>query len=260
MTESLSYRAPALEKGLDILELVANETAPLTLSQVSEKLGRSKGEIFRMLQVLEERGYISRGPSGGFSVTNQLFMLGMVQPPIRSLLETALPHMQRLAEELWQSCHLVVASADEIVVIARVDSPGDVGYAVRLGHRRPIAESASGVVLFAFQPATHREKWLKRLFPRTSGLRQEFAARADKVRAAGYERAASLRVNTVTDLSAPIFQDERAIATITIPFMKEEPQKASIEETLRMLLDEAGAISRSLRFGSSSILTPNFTS
>ena len=55
-----SYTAPALSKGLDILELMTSETEGLSLGQVAEKLSRSKGEIFRMLTILEDRNYIYR--------------------------------------------------------------------------------------------------------------------------------------------------------------------------------------------------------
>ena len=51
------YRAPALEKGLDILSLLAGERTPLTLSGICQRLERSQGEIFRMVQVLQARGY-----------------------------------------------------------------------------------------------------------------------------------------------------------------------------------------------------------
>jgi len=152
MARLSKYRAPALEKGLEILELIARETVPLSLSEISQKLGRSKSEIFRMIVALETLGYIAR-PDGdeGYRITNRLFMLGMAQPPIRSLQDTALPVMQAVANTVMQSCHLVVPVDDEIVVIARVDSPGDIGYAVRLGHKRPINLTASGAALFAFQ-------------------------------------------------------------------------------------------------------------
>ncbi|HEY0800853.1 MAG TPA: helix-turn-helix domain-containing protein, partial [Steroidobacteraceae bacterium] len=35
------YRAPALEKGLDILELLASEAKPMSASAVVQRLGRS---------------------------------------------------------------------------------------------------------------------------------------------------------------------------------------------------------------------------
>ena len=53
------YAAPALDKGLDILELLASETEGLTRSEISRRLGRTVGELFRMMVCLEERGYIT---------------------------------------------------------------------------------------------------------------------------------------------------------------------------------------------------------
>ena len=44
-----TYSAPALEKGLDILELLAGEAEGLSQAAIAERLGRSTGEIFRML-------------------------------------------------------------------------------------------------------------------------------------------------------------------------------------------------------------------
>ena len=66
------YRAPALEKGLDVLELLSAHGQPLTPSQMSATLGRSVSELFRMIQVLEFRGYIEQS-SDGYRLTNRLF-------------------------------------------------------------------------------------------------------------------------------------------------------------------------------------------
>lgn len=103
------YRAPALEKGLDILERLAIATRPMTVNDIRAALGRSYGELFRMVQVLEHRGYIEQDPQGaGYRLTDRLFSLGMHQPMTLSLVELALPEMRRLAQETGQSCHLAV--------------------------------------------------------------------------------------------------------------------------------------------------------
>lgn len=52
------YSAPALEKGLDLLELLANEADGLNISEITRRLNKSVGELFRMLVVLEQRGYV----------------------------------------------------------------------------------------------------------------------------------------------------------------------------------------------------------
>src|SRR3546814_3794137 len=58
--KATTYAAPALEKGLDILELLSSVSRPMGLSDISQAVGRSKNEIFRMLHVLEKRHYIER--------------------------------------------------------------------------------------------------------------------------------------------------------------------------------------------------------
>src|SRR3954463_2173863 len=104
------YRAPALEKGLEILELLAGEAGPLPVSAIGQRLGRSTNELFRMIQVLQYRGYIQQETGGGYRLTDKLFSLGMEQPRTRNLLEVALPAMRQLAVRIGQSCHLAVHS------------------------------------------------------------------------------------------------------------------------------------------------------
>ncbi len=116
------YPTPALEKGLDILELFAGEPAGLTKSDVARRLGRTISEIFRMLLCLEERGYISRSRDGErFRLTLHLFKLAQDYPPTKRMITEALPIMQKLAHELNQSCHLGVLDGGHVVIIAQVD-------------------------------------------------------------------------------------------------------------------------------------------
>jgi uncharacterized membrane protein len=57
--ESDRYRAPALDKGLDILELLAGVDGGLTQAEIAKKLGRSPNEFYRMLDRLVKRGYVA---------------------------------------------------------------------------------------------------------------------------------------------------------------------------------------------------------
>ncbi|MGH8180519.1 MAG: IclR family transcriptional regulator [Steroidobacteraceae bacterium] len=248
MTETRRYRAPALEKGLEILEFLAPRTRASKLSEISVGLGRSKSEIFRMLQVLEQRRYLAR-PTGedGYVLTNRLFLLGMEHPPVRGLMETAMPAMHGLAEEILQPCHLAIPSEELIVVVARVESPGDVGFVVRVGHRRPIPQSTSGLVLLAFQPDDIRARWLETL--RRKRVRYERKRLADHLRAIaarGYACIQSEVVSGVTDLSAPILLRGAAIAALTVPFAQRRGARAQLSRSIAQLRRAAGRISREL--------------
>ena len=147
------YKAPALRKGLEILELLATVDTPLTTPQIARALGRTANELFRMLQVLESMKYIARtSANGGFVITQKLFRMGMEQPKIRDFAQVGYPIMRELSDSVGQSCHLAVVSVDEIVVIMRVISKGEIGLSIQIGYRRPLVASTSGSVFFAFQP------------------------------------------------------------------------------------------------------------
>jgi DNA-binding IclR family transcriptional regulator len=243
------YRAPALEKGLDVIELLAAEKKPLNLSAISQRLGRSSGELFRMLQVLEFKGFITSTESGtGYVLTNKLFALAMAQAPVRSLVETALPIMRKLTNDIGQSCHIAVASEDQIVVITRIERPGDLGFSVRIGYRREIVRATSGLVLFAYQSEETRRQWLKRC--RLKGeAADSFVARADVVRERGHHEAASDFVRGIVDLSAPIIRGEVAVAALTIPFVHSNPLVKEMPEAVEFVRAAAKQISNEIVHG-----------
>ena len=56
------YRAPALDKGLDILELLAEQKDGLTRAEITKLLGRNASEMYRMLERLVARQYVVRSP------------------------------------------------------------------------------------------------------------------------------------------------------------------------------------------------------
>ena len=243
------YRAPALEKGLDVIELLAAEKIPLNLSAISQRLGKSSGELFRMLQVLEFKGFITGSENGtGYVLTNKLFALAMAQAPVRSLVETALPIMRALTQQIGQSCHIAVASEDQIVVITRIERPGDLGFSVRIGYRREIARATSGLVLFAYQSDETRRVWLKRC--RLKGeAADSFVARANVVRDNGHHEAASDFVRGIVDLSAPILRGDTAVAALTIPFVHSNPLLVEMSQAVEFVRAAAKQISSEIAHG-----------
>jgi DNA-binding IclR family transcriptional regulator len=197
------YRAPALEKGLDILELLAHQPTGMSLTAMAKEMGRSLGEIYRIALALEARGYIRREPEAdSFSLSLKLFELATEHPPINRLLAAALPEMQALAATAEQSCHLAVIETDQVLVVAQVDSPRPMRYAVRLGARFPILETSSGAVLVAF---AGKPGLTKRAAAQSPELGVQIEERCAAIRREGGERRESLVVSGVTNLARPIF-------------------------------------------------------
>src|SRR5690349_10765215 len=114
------YRAPALDKGLDILELLAEQKSGLTRAEITKLLGRNASEMYRMLERLVARQYVVRSAGGDrYSLSMKLYALAHRHPPMNRLISEALPLMQRFAADAEQSCHLAVYDRGNLLEIGR---------------------------------------------------------------------------------------------------------------------------------------------
>ncbi|WP_075186975.1 IclR family transcriptional regulator [Teredinibacter haidensis] len=239
------YKAPALEKGLDVLELLASVDEPLTTSQIATALGRSVSELFRMVVTLEARGYIAQMYGGdGYGLTNKLFSLGVAQAPMKSLIENALPIMKSLAFEVGQSCYLTVASGEQAVVVARIDSPRALGFSVRVGYRRSLTGTASGVALMAGKS----KQQVSAIFTRLGGeanlnTLRYFTRAVEQVTTLGYVRLPCELASGVVDVAAPIDVGDGAIASLTIPYLECKPLICTEIQATKFLCEAANQIS-----------------
>jgi DNA-binding IclR family transcriptional regulator len=244
--ESRSYSAPALEKGLDILETLCRSEQPLSQKDLAQRLGRSVGEIYRMLACLVNRNYVTLVDESTYGLTTKLFELAHVNPPTHRLLFEATPIMQRLASELDQSCHLTIYGQGKQVVLAKVDTPSGMGFAVRAGAELDVIISASGRVLLAFQDEETRKLRIEEsLQRRPEQADPQIDSILDKIRVAGYESIPSVQVRGLWAVSFPILDTQgRAIAALTVPYAEriDQMQRKSIPE----VTDALGTAARTL--------------
>jgi DNA-binding IclR family transcriptional regulator len=216
------YTAPALDKGLDILELFASEPEGLSASQVARRLGRTIGEIFRMLVCLAERGYISQVlPDERFQLTLKLFELAHRHHPLQRFVAKARPLMEEVAHKTRQSCHLAMPSNGEVVVVTQVDAPGNAGFALKLGARIDLLNTASGHLILAFQQNEMRARSLAAWRRRTDRpVPSDLEEHLTRIRERGYEEMASYQVAGVVNISFPVLnQHQEAIAALSVPFL-----------------------------------------
>jgi DNA-binding IclR family transcriptional regulator len=216
------YTAPALEKGLDILELLASVSEALTHSEIASRLGRTLTEVFRMLVCLEQRGYISRSsPDERYQLTLKLFEIAHTHHPLQRLIRHARPLVQRVASNTGQSCHLAMLNHSEVVVVAQSDAPGNMGFSVRLGANIDLLNTASGHVILAFQSDEVRARslaaWqIRSRVPIPAGVYRHL----NQIRRRGCEELASYQVHGVVNISYPVLnQHGEAIAAMTVPFL-----------------------------------------
>jgi DNA-binding IclR family transcriptional regulator len=242
------YATPALEKGLDVLELLAGQSDGMTKSEIARQLNRTVSEIFRMLVCLEDRGYIAQLAGERYSLTLKLFQLVQEHPPTERLIVDAMPVMQKLAHDTVQSCHLGVLESGRIVILAQQNPSSSLGFYVKLGSTVDLMEAASGYVILAHQDEAHRARmlaeWSKSMH---KTLPSDLDIHLRRIRKAGFEKSPSFLVKGVVNISFPVLDHQgSAVAALTVPYIQYSSLGLNIDDTIEHLRKAAAEISAAI--------------
>jgi len=246
-----SYSAPALEKGMDIIELLAEAEHGLSVSEIAERLKRRMSELFRIVIVMERRGWLQKDPATWrYNVTYHVLKVAHKGTPTKSLTAAAGPVMHDLSALINQSCHLVVRSGTQGLVILRQENQKrHANLSVRLGAIVELVRSCSGHVLLAHLDPEELELLLESIRLPRGTSRSKFIATLDKIRKRGFEVQRSPITAGVTDISYPIRGfDGKVVAALTIPYLHvfDDSLPTNVEKSRRLLAEATGQISHSL--------------
>lgn len=247
MSEDDRYRAPALDKGLDILELLAEIDGGLTQAEISKSLGRTPNELYRMLDRLQKRGYVTRIDGDRFALTLKMFGLAQLHAPTRRLVSYGTPLMRELAANTRQAVHLAVFDRGQVVVIAQQEAPAYWGISVRVGSHISLFDTGSGHVLLAFNAPERREMMIsENQLDAGKPVPAALAERFNRIREQGYESMPSAQTAGVFNLSAPILAgDGNAIAALTVPYIPlvNNPGAPDMSDCTHMLVETCHRLS-----------------
>lgn len=247
-----NYAAPALEKAFDVMELLASTPGGLMVTEIAAMLNRSIGELFRIVVVMERRGYLEKNPeTDRYHVSYKILDLAYRATPTQHLIRTAAPIMYVLARQIEQSCHLVVPNGGAGLVVGREENPGPRGFALKLGAPIDLARSCSGHVILAFSLPERVER-MKAAMPKgweRNFAKGEFDGILERVRRDGFDARPSPITHGVTDMSFPVLGfDGQLIAALTVPFLEliDGSQKIGFDAALSQLADAARSVSMGL--------------
>ena len=244
------YRAPALDKGLDILELLASQPHGLTRAEIVKEMDRSASEIYRMLERLVARQYVMRNPSGDrYALSLKLFALANMHPPLSRLINQALPVMDEFTRKAEQSCHMGVYDRGNVLISAQISSPSGWSFSVPRGARVGLLDTASGHLLLAYADPGSYQRMLAEHTPLDGEVPISEAQLADtlsNIREQGYLERNSAQSFGVVDISFPILgPDKTALATLTCPYIRRIDRHIGpdIDQVRQFLRDAAKTLS-----------------
>jgi IclR family acetate operon transcriptional repressor len=200
----------SLDKGLQVLELVASSDGHATLAGMTEKLRWDKSTVFRLLTTLTRRGYVEQDAiSKRYRLGYRL--LGIQQTILQSLDYVTLTRdvLSQLAESTREASHFAILQNDHGVVISQKNSPEKIGVWAQPGEIEPLHCTAVGKALLIQmqEVALHdvvSKLDMKAYTPNTITSRQELLEAIRKMRAAGYAIDKEEYVTGARCIAAPV--------------------------------------------------------
>jgi len=223
----------AVHLTFDILEELMTAQKELGVSEITHRLGSSKGTIFRHLQTLLERGYISQNPNTQrYRLGTRAHLLGEAARGSMDLLAIGAEATERLQSTLRQTAVLSRVVGRSVTVLHTVTGPSALEIGVKPGSDLALHATAQGKVALAFSRRSLltalRRQALTRMTDRTvtdiAVLEQEISAVRGKGWASAYEEM-MLGINGV---AVPVFDESGdCIASLaivgSIQFVPQEP-------------------------------------
>jgi DNA-binding IclR family transcriptional regulator len=257
-----TYSVDAVNRTLDILEIIARSERPVSLGAVVASSMLPKTSVFRHLATLEQRGYIER--SGGlYRLGTQVFELASAVASRGNLREIALPLMRRLRDIGQETVNLAILRQSQIVYVEIVESPRLVRMSAAVGARDSAHSTALGKAILAFLPRTEVEQivaavGLVGVTPMTittlSSLQDELAV----TRYRGFARDEGENEPGARCIGAPIFGVHgQPIASLSISAPADRMSSADLSKLVPELLAATAAISTQLGCPTSRLPVPH---
>lgn len=228
-------------KAIQLLRQFTRAAPELGVSDLARRLDMDRAGVHRLLRALLEERFIEQDPA------TRLYRLGLgvldvaaVRISQHGLLGIALPHLERLRDEVEETVALIVRDGNEGVCLAVMESRHPVRVGYDIGERMPLHASAGGQVLLAHLTEAERQAiyaaGLRRYTPRTLTDGAALEARLARIREEQAGWAEDSYFEGIVSAAAPVMDPKRRLAgavTIAAPM----PRRSA--EDLPRLADAA---------------------
>ena len=158
------YKVPGLERGLRIIEILNNRPEGMSMNELSNKLGIPTNSVYRILATLERGNYVRKRSGGSlYELTSKLLSMSSPVTGTPSFVESSLPYMRELRDEIKESVLCGTLLDGEGVVLEQVEGLHSFSFRIRPGLRFSLHTAAPGKLFLAHMADAERESMLARL-------------------------------------------------------------------------------------------------
>ncbi|MFT5721004.1 MAG: DNA-binding IclR family transcriptional regulator [Motiliproteus sp.] len=158
-------KSSAALRALLVLETVASAVDPITATEINQKLKLPKPTMHRLCQMLELEGYLQPSLDGrGYRPGNRLSKMAMGVLSNNDHLRTERHAiLQRLSEEVGETCNISIPDGVEMVYFDRVETHWPLRVQLQVNDRVPVYCTASGKLFLSNLPSAKRGRLIDKL-------------------------------------------------------------------------------------------------
>ncbi|MDY6790451.1 MAG: IclR family transcriptional regulator [Thermodesulfobacteriota bacterium] len=158
-------KAPAVERALDVIELMAVSERDLTLSEIMGKVRIPRQSLVRILNTLCDRGILDRAEQRGHYRLGMklLYLSNQMQDKI-NLRSVAWPFMEDLSQKTRKTIELSTLDRDQLILLERIEGSEGVNLYSRVGSVYPYFHAVGvGKVYLAHMDSVKRRNVLNKI-------------------------------------------------------------------------------------------------
>lgn len=211
-------------KGLLVITAFGGRNRALTIPEIATKIGLNRAVTRRLVRTLEQLGYVT-ADRNRYELTPRILRLTQGFMEGHGVPQVIQPVLRNTSHAIGESVSFAMLDGDEAIYVAHAFVPTRFTLnMVSVGSRVPLAPTAAGRAMLAFQDNAERDQIMKQLeltayTEKTKTDRQGFIEMLNTIRLNGFSFAEAEYVEGVSSLAVPVFgMNRRIVGAISIIF------------------------------------------
>jgi IclR family transcriptional regulator, acetate operon repressor len=231
----------SLDRGLAILEYVANCPEPPSFSQLLTNLHIPRSSLFHLLTNLLSRNFLERDPqSERYRVGAEVVAIAR-KSKRPSLHDRIMPLLNQLSLEVSETCGFYVQVGDSVEVVASAISTQALSYTMKVGMTAPLYAVSAGKIVLSELSLQDLSQYLARaalapVTPHTARSKSRLKKEIQQVKAAGFAYSREEFTLGITAIATAVRGDSKfhGAINLAVPTVRFTPDRdARFREALR---------------------------
>lgn len=145
-----AYFVPGLHRGLLVMEAIAAEQRPMSVTEIAKHLGLTRSSVFRLIYTLRHMGFLEASQdTKEFTLGPRVLNIGFAYLSSKDIIELSRPELERLRDDTGVSTHLAIRDGREVLYLNCVQNRSGFLSNMNVGARLPAYATPLGWLLLS---------------------------------------------------------------------------------------------------------------